>query len=82
MIANLKPTVKYPIATNTLIVYHHGICVKNVSSGLNKLRYTKALKPFVNAIKPGFIVNDLTPSAIGCLIDNFHSSGKVPIEIR
>ena len=33
----------------------------------------------VNAIKPGFTVNDLTPSAIGCLIESFQSSGKVPI---
>ena len=30
-------------------------------------------------MKPGFTVNDLTPSAIGCLIESFHSSGKVPI---
>ena len=30
---------------------------------------------------PGFTVNDLTVSAIGCLIDNFHSSGKVPMLI-
>ena len=30
-------------------------------------------------MKPGFTVNDFTPSAIGCLIESFHSSGKVPI---
>ena len=30
-------------------------------------------------MKPGFTVNDLTPSAIGCLIESFQSSGKVPI---
>jgi len=33
-------------------------------------------------MKPGLTVNDLTPSAIGCLIDNFHSSGNVPIDIK
>ena len=30
-------------------------------------------------MKPGLTVKDFTPSAIGCLIDNFHSSGNEPI---
>ena len=38
MKANLKPTVKYPIAVNIPIIYHQGIWVKNVSSGLKRLR--------------------------------------------
>ena len=38
-----------------------------------------ALNPLVNAIKPGCTVKDFTPSAIGCLIESFQSSGKVPI---
>ena len=38
MIANLNHTVKYPIAVNIPIVYHQGIWVKKVSSGLKRLR--------------------------------------------
>ena len=36
-------------------------------------------KRFVKPINPGCTVKALTPSAIGCLIDNFHSSGNEPI---
>ena len=67
------------MAINTPIVYHQGVWVKNTSRGCNKLRYTKPLSPFVNAIKPGWTVKAFTPSAIGCLIDNFHSSGNEPM---
>ena len=38
MIANLIPTVKYPIAENTPNVYHHGTWVKKISSGRKSLR--------------------------------------------
>ena len=76
--ANLKPTVKYPIATNIAIVYHQGIWVKNVSSGLSNFKYTNPLNPFVNAIKLSLTVNDSTPFAIGCLKDSFHYLGNVP----
>ena len=77
--ANLNPTVKYPIAVNIPIVYHHGICVKKVSRGLSRFKYTNALNPFVNAINEGLTVKDYTVSAIGCLIESFHSDGNDPI---
>ena len=79
IIANLIPTVKYPIAANTPNVYHHGTWVKNISSGLKSLRYTNPLSALVNAIKLGLTVKDSTLLEIGCLIDNLHSSGNDPI---
>ena len=82
IIANRIPTVIYPKAVNTAIVYHQGIWVKKTSNGLNKFRYTNALKPFVNAMKPGLTVKLSTAFVIGCLIDNRHSSGNVPIFIK
>ena len=36
--ANFIPTVIYPKATNTPIVYHHGIWVRKISNGRSKLR--------------------------------------------
>ena len=36
--ANLYPTVKYPINSNTAVVYHHGVCVKKVSRGFKRFR--------------------------------------------
>ena len=77
--ANLIPTVKYPMLAKTANVYHQGVCVKKVSNGRNKFKYTKALNPFEKAIKPSSTVNEATAFEIGCLIDNFHSFGNDPI---
>ena len=45
------------------------------------MRYTKPLKPFVNAIKPGLTAMLSTVVDIGCLIESLHSSGKEPMLI-